>query len=293
MPGAIYGQNNPFEMYMQYNPQGSQADYNAQTAKGYNFVGGANPWQWSGTQSTNPGGQGYSIPDELKPPWMAKGQPTAGPAGPGGAGGSSFSFGSSFGGKNPFATDAAAAKLRDEFARMRKRTGGAINEDVSNRGIFSSGVAGGMMNDAMTQLDLQEGAGLESLFNNAAQQQLAFQLEMERMRQQGMGAGSQRFSGADTGGNQNQQLMNYYSSKNKGHGSAPGYQTGPLGQMFGPMAGGMGAGMPDTTGLGTGAGGYGGGYTMPGGWQDSTWRPQPLPGTTPMSEEDFLNPAMW
>lgn len=125
----------------------------------------------------------------------------------GGSAGSSASFGGSFGGKNPFATDAAAAKLRDEFARMRKRTQGGINEDLAARGIFSSGVGANLMSEAKTQLDLQEAAGLEDLFNRSAQQQMAFQMEQQRMAMDDARArasqGAQRFGNA----NENQASM--------------------------------------------------------------------------------------
>lgn len=238
MPGALERLDlNPFAQYSQYTGK-SQADYDAGVAKGYkwggtdwSYVGGGDPSQWTDAMK-----KGAAAGDDASR-WGAGGAPMSGygpgsaPGGAGGAGGagSSSAFGSmsSFGGKNPFATDAAAAKLRDEFARMRKRTGGAINEDVSNRGIFSSGVAGGMMNDAMTQLDLQEGAGLESLFNNAAQQQLAFQLEQERMKNQALygGGGAQRFSGGDTGGNMNQQLMDLFKQMGAGVGGGGGYSS--------------------------------------------------------------------
>ena len=227
MPGAITDPNkNNFQSYLEWS-NGSptaEADYQSGLSKGYQWTGAG--WKFGGgtdqTNWTDAMKKGAAQASDGR--WGAGGAPMSGPSGlsggsgggMGGPGGSSMSFGSSFGGKNPFATDAAAAKLRDEFARMRKRTGGAINEDASARGIFSSGVSANMMNDAMTQLDLQEGAGLESLFNNAAQQQLAFQLEQERAKSGMYGGGPQRFDSANTGGNTNQALAAYYSSKKNG-----------------------------------------------------------------------------
>jgi len=161
----------------------------------------------------------------------------------GSSGGSSLG-GFSFGGKNPFATDAAAAKLRDEFARMRKRTSGAINEDVSARGIFSSGVASANMNDAMTQLDLQEGAGLESLFNNAEQQRMAWQMEQERMKmdQQRALAGGGCASGTYQGGNQTGGVtgVGFQSGTYKGGNSGGNSGGGVSGGASGVGASGVG-----------------------------------------------------
>jgi hypothetical protein len=149
----------------------------------------------------------------------------------------SSSFGSgTFGGKNPFATDAAAAKLRDEFARMRKRTSGGINEDLSARGIFSSGVGADLSQQAMTQLDLQEASGLEDLFNRSAQQQMAFQLEQQRMANDDARArasqGAMRFGNANE--NQaTQEALRFGNSKGATFGG---------GTMTDPASGGGGGG---------------------------------------------------
>ena len=250
MPGALTNpMMNPQQSYMDYTHDYDPASYAAQAAKGFNWTG--TTWapnaQGAGGGQTDPLKAGYSAAN-LFTGGGGGGGGIAGPGG-GGFGGSSSMFGgTSFGGSNPFATDAAAKKLRDEFARMKKARGGAINEDLGARGIFSSGVGSSLMNDAMTQLDLQEGAGLESLFNNAGQQQLAFQLEQQRMQNEMMrnryGQGGQRFGNA----NQNQGMMDYYNSKdqqNAGQYGGPQQQQwmGNLGQMFG------GGGGPDT-GLG-------------------------------------------
>lgn len=252
-------------------------------------------WKWTGDMSTG----GWTAPPAgYKPGALGGGLGGGGVQGGGGMGGSSTLFGgTSFGGSNPFATDAAAAKLRDEFARMKKSRAGAINEDAAARGTFSSGVTGANMNDAMTQLDLQEGAGLENLFNNASQQQLAFQLEQQRMAMDAQykmyGGGSQRFGNA----NQNQQMQSYYNSKdqqNAGqYGGAPTNFSGPIGNGGGGYGfGGMEQGMADLSSMYGGGTSFGGG-SMPnpiGGGQFG-WGSAPSYGatdTTGWGDDDWM-----
>lgn len=135
----------------------------------------------------------------------------------GGTGGGSSMFGgtSTFGGKNPFATDAAAAKMRDEYARMKKANRGARNEDSAARGIYSSGVAEDQLADDNMRYDLGLAAGLEGLYNNAAQQELAFGLEQQRMEAAQManlyGGGSRRYGDA----NANQQAYEAYGGSTR------------------------------------------------------------------------------
>lgn len=239
MPGAITNaQLNPEQSWMDFHPNQDVSIYRDAINKGYVYGGGDN-WTGGGTpqnafeqKAANGGVPGGTFHG---------GAAVTGGAGMGGSTqgyGGGMSFGSSYGGKNPFATDAAAAKMRDEFARLRKSGKGAMDEGLAARGIFSSGVGARLQSEQDTQYGLAEGAALEDLYNRSSQQEMAFQLEMERMKQQalyGGGGGSQRFSGANTGGNENQQLMNYYSSKGSGNTSAPGYQTGPMGHASGPL----------------------------------------------------------
>ena len=200
-------------------------------------------WTWNGTSWNAPaGGAGGNQNDPLKAGYSAPSLFTGGNAGlqgPGGAsmggGGGPFSLGgkSSYSGMNPFATDAAAAKLKGEYDRLRKQTQGRVNEDLMSRGIFSSGVGANIMGQEMGQLDLGEAAGLEDLYNKSSQQQLAFQLEQQRMenemRRSMYGGGSQRFGNA----NENQQAGQAY-----GYSSKTGGQFGTTSDGGYPTSGG-------------------------------------------------------
>ena len=208
MPGAITNaQINPQQSYMDFTHDTDPQSYQNQVSRGFSWTGNT----WAPTQGQQQMAPGTGFTGAGQQPYQSGGVGGGG----GGFGSSSMFGGTSFGGSNPFATDAAAAKLRDEFARMRKRQAGSINENSAAGGTFSSGVRESLMNDAMTQLDLGEGAGLESLFNNAGQQQLAFQLEQQRMQMEQQarmyGQGSQRFGNA----NQNQQMQSYYNSRDR------------------------------------------------------------------------------
>lgn len=235
MPGAITNPMlNPEQAWMDFHPNQNVQIYRDAVAKGFVYGGGDN-WTVGGTPKTEDGG----VPGST---FNAGG--SGGFGGPKGLGGSSGAYGSylsgtQFGGKNPFATDAAAAKLRDEFARLKKSGASAMNEDLSARGIFSSGVGSRLASEQQTQYGLQEAAALEDLYNKSAQQQMAYDLEMQRMKashdleMQRMKAqqmsdlysgGSQRFGDA----NANQQAYESYgySSKGSGGGQYPSTSGG-------------------------------------------------------------------
>jgi len=58
MPGVI--EMDPYKSYMG-TPGASDQAYKDATGKGFKYVGGVNPWEWQGTQSTNPGAKGYVL----------------------------------------------------------------------------------------------------------------------------------------------------------------------------------------------------------------------------------------
>lgn len=151
-----------------------------------------------------PAGQrGSAIPsatDPLGTGWNSSMQQAYGAPG-GGGGGTTSVTGASMGGVSPFDVSAQAAQIRSDIAQIRKRSMGAMNEDVAARGIFSSGVAGQFASDIDTRYGQQEASELERLRNDASQR--AWQMQMEQQRfdwdkqRAAMGQGAQRYGNAN------------------------------------------------------------------------------------------------
>ena len=244
MPGAWTNPTlNPLQSYLEFSggKPNAEADYNAGISKGYawdgkgwTYKGGGDPANWTEAMK-----KGAAAGDDASR-WGAGGAPMSGygpssmgaPGGaPGGGGTSSLATGGSVasGGTGPYKADAQLAQIRDDFRRMTEQGQGQINEDLNSRGIFSSGVGAKLSNDYRTQMGQQEGSAIERLMNDIMGRNQASELAKEQFAWQKqlamMSGGSNRFSGGDTGGNPNQELMAMFQQMMGGGGGS----TNPAG----------------------------------------------------------------
>jgi len=172
-------------------------------------------------------------------------------------------------------------QIRDDFRRMTDKGMGALNEDLNNRGIFSSGVGAQLGNDYRTQMGQQEMSAEERLLNDILGRN--FQMDMmnkqfdldKQLKLMGSGGGT-KYGGA----NQNQQLMDLMQQLGMGDGGGSSYSSKKA-PSFQSMIGGMGGGGmlgggDSLSGLAdaiSGMGGVGGSGPMP----------------TPMGSSEFID----
>jgi len=216
MPGAIANPlNNPEASYQQYSHDYTPGSYQAQADRGY---------KWNGTGWDYTGG-GTTATDAMKKadPSLSGLPSSAGKSGPATTSLATGSSVSGSGGTGPYKADAQLAQIRDDFRRMTDSGVGAINEDMNQRGIFSSGVGAKIEGDYRTQMGQQEGSAIERLMNDImgrnqqselAKQQFEWQKQLAMM-----GGGSQRYG--DSG---NDEMMKLFQQMMGGT-SAPGYDT--------------------------------------------------------------------
>lgn len=151
------GQPYAFSGYLGRPAYASEMPSYEQAAYGFKPPGGQLPGQGAGQWYGN-----YWVPNQ------------GGQGGGGGGMTGSQSYAMQSQGGDPWGYQAAASNaIAQMYKRIRGRSQTQVNTDLAKRGIFSSGVAGGIMGDKMHELDLNEAADIAKLYQSRYDQMLS------------------------------------------------------------------------------------------------------------------------